>query len=488
MNALPPPLDPAALGLVRPDAAGLAALAAVVGPDGVRTDEEARAAFGRDETEDLCFLPDAVVVPASTEEVSRLLALANARRWPVVPRGAGTGLSGGALPVAGGIVLSLARLDRIRELDLENLTVTAEAGVVLADLQARVAEHGLRYPPDPASRDSCQLGGTLAENSAGPRTCRYGATRHWVLGLEAVLADGTRLVTGGKNRKDVAGYDLTGLLVGSEGTLAVLTAATLRLVAAPRTSLTLILPFPTLDGAAAAVAALFRAGHQPTACELVEERALAAVGRLLPLPGTLVGRAAMLLVELEGDDDETLLGEAAALEELVRDLGGDEALAASDPAEQRRLWAIRSKVGEAVKGGSIYKEADTVVPRSALAELVRAARAAAERHGLQAVCYGHAGDGNLHVNLLKGDLPAALWRERRDAAEAELFRAVIGLGGSITGEHGVGWTQRRYLPLRHPAAAIGLQRELKRAFDPRGILNPGKIFPGDAETAPGEPC
>ena len=162
MNALPPPLDPAALGLVRPDAAGLAALAAVVGPDGVRTDEEARAAFGRDETEDLCFLPDAVVVPASTEEVSRLLALANARRWPVVPRGAGTGLSGGALPVAGGIVLSLARLDRIRELDLENLTVTAEAGVVLADLQARVAEHGLRYPPDPASRDSCQLGGTLA--------------------------------------------------------------------------------------------------------------------------------------------------------------------------------------------------------------------------------------------------------------------------------------------------------------------------------------
>lgn len=477
MTAVPPPLDPAALGLVRPDERALARIRELVGPEALRIDIDGRAAHGRDETENLCFLPDAVVLPRSTGEVARFLALAQAGRWPVVPRGAGTGLSGGALPVAGGIVLSLARMDRIRDLDLANLTVTAEAGVVLADLQRRVDEHGLRYPPDPASRESCRLGGNLAEDSAGPRSCKYGTTRDWVLGLEAVLADGTLLATGGKNRKDVAGYDLTGLLVGSEGTLAVITAATLRLIARPRATLTLVLPFPALDAAAAAVAALFRDGHHPAACELLEEGAIAAVARLVPLPAALAGQVALLLVELDGDAEEALLDEAIALEELARGLGGGEALVAREAAEQRRLWEIRSKVGEAVKQGSVYKEADAVVPRSALADLVRAARAAAARQGLRAVCYGHAGDGNLHVNLLQGDLPDTLWRERRDAAEEELFRAVVALGGSITGEHGVGWTQRRYLPLRHGPAAIGLMRAIKRAFDPAGILNPGKMFP-----------
>lgn len=471
-----PPLDPTALGLVVPQATHLERLTEILGPDGLRCDEVSRDRYGRDETESLCFLPAAAALPVDVAQVQAVLALAHAERLPIVPRGAGTGLSGGALPAAGGIVLSLERLTRVRAIDRENLTVDAETGVVVADLQTRVEELGLFYPPDPASRESCLLGGNLAEDSAGPRSCKYGTTRKWVLGLEAVLADGTLLATGGRNRKDVAGYDLTQLLIGSEGTLAVLTAATLRLIGKPRASLTMILPFAELEGAAGAVAAIFRAGFSPAACELVEEGALQAVSELTPLPGSLVGQAAMLLVELDGDDDEALLVEAAGIEELAISLGGRDALVAQDSADQHRLWAIRRRVGEAVKHRSVYKECDTVVPRAALAPLVRAARRAAARQGIRAICYGHAGDGNLHVNLLQGDLPESHWEARRDAAEAELFAAVLELGGSITGEHGVGWTQRRYLPQRHAPVAIDLMRAIKRSFDPRGILNPGKIF------------
>jgi glycolate oxidase len=432
--------------------------------------------FARDETENLRFPADAAVLPASTAEVSRILAFAHEERLAVTPRGAGTGLSGGALPVRGGIVLSLERLDRIREIDARNLVAVAEAGVVTANLQRAVEEIGLFYPPDPASRESSTLGGNLAEDSAGPRSARYGTTRKWVLGLEGVGADGTVFTTGGRNRKDATGYDLTQLLIGSEGTLAVITAATLRLTAKPRALLTMILPFARLESAAAAVEAIFRAGHDPAACELLEEAALQAVARLEPLPAALVGRAAMLLVELHGEDEERLLAVAAGVEATSIASGGAEALIALDAAEQRRLWQVRRRVGEAVKQRSFYKEADTVVPRAALVELVAAARAAAARQGLIAVVYGHAGDGNLHVNLLQGELAPDDWIARRDAAEAELFGAVVALGGKITGEHGVGWVQRGYLPLAVAPWALARMRDLKRVFDPRGILNPGKIF------------
>jgi glycolate oxidase len=374
-------------------------------------------------------------------------------------------------------VLSLERLDRIRVVDPRDLVAEAEAGVVTATLQRRVEELGLFYPPDPASRESCTLGGNIAEDSAGPRSAKYGTTRRWVLGLEAVLATGERITTGSRCRKDASGYDLTQLLVGSEGTLAVVTAATLRLVARPAATLTAILPFPRLEIAATAVERIFAAGIDPAACELMEAAALDAVARVEPLPSELAGKAGLLLVELDGDDPDALLARAARLEALARELGGGEALVADDAAGQRRLWQVRRRVGEAVKHLSTYKEADTVVPRSRLVELIGAARAAAARQGLVAVIYGHAGDGNLHVNLLRGDLTESEWVRRRDAAEEELFRSVVALGGRITGEHGVGWTQRRYLPLVFGDRELELLRALKRAFDPRGILNPGKIFP-----------
>lgn len=454
-----------------------ARLIAILGEHGFTDDPAALEKYGRDETEDLLFPPTAVALPENAQQVAALLRVASAARLPVTPRGAGTGLSGGALPVAGGIALSLERLNRVRSIDTRNLTAEAEAGVILADLQARVEEHGLFYPPDPASRESCLLGGNLAEDSAGPRSCKYGTTRKWVLGLEAVLADGSLLRTGGANRKDAAGYNLTQLLIGSEGTLAVITAATLRLIALPRARLVLLLPFAALDAAAAAVAALFRAGFEPAACEILERAAIEAVGTVLALPASLVGQDALLLLELDGDDAEELLGRAAGIAEVAAELGGGEPLVATDAAEQRRLWQIRRKVGEAVKHLSSYKEADTVVPRAALAEMVRAARSTAERHGLRAICYGHAGDGNLHVNLLRGGLASDEWIARRDGAEADLFQAVAALGGKITGEHGVGLTQRRYLPLSVDPAGLEIMRRIKTAFDPLGILNPGKIFP-----------
>lgn len=456
--------------------AHLESLSRIVGPEHVRWRDDEVERFSRDETERFVFRPAAAILPASTAEVAAILALASAESLPVTPRGAGTGLSGGALAVQGGLVLSLERMNRIRDIDERDLVAEVEAGVVTGDLQRRVEELGLFYPPDPSSKDSCQIGGNLAEDSAGPRSCKYGSTRKYVLGLEAVDMNGRIFRTGGRNRKDVAGYNLTQLLVGSEGTLAVITAATLRLIAKPKATLALLLPFPELEIAAAAVEAIFRHGFDPAACELLEERALLAVGKTLELPRQLLGHKAMLLLELDGDSPSTLTDQAEGIAALTEELGAGEAIAAEDEAEQRRLWAIRRKMGEAVKGLSVYKEADTVVPRSKLAELVVAARESAERQGLLALCYGHAGDGNLHVNILRGELDDATWERRRDAAELELFKRICALGGSITGEHGVGFTQRRFLPLAVDPVALGLMEGLKAAFDPRGLLNPGKIF------------
>lgn len=477
-------LDPERLGLARVGARHIASLRAQLGDDAVLSERDQLAAYAHDETESLVFPPDVVVRPDSVAGVEAVLRLAHAERLPVVPRGAGTGLSGGALAVCGGIALSLERLNRIRAIDDRDLVAEVEVGVTTAALQDAVEARGLFYPPDPSSRETCQLGGNLAEDSAGPRSLRYGTTRRWVLGLEAVLADGRRISTGGRNRKDATGYSLTQLLVGSEGTLAVLTAATVALIARPAAILTLILPFSRLEDAAAAVERILGSGFDVAACELMEEAALAAVGRVEALPAPLVGKAAMLLLELHGGSSDALLEVAAGIEQVARDAGGAEAIVADDAAGQRRLWQVRRKVGEAVKGISPYKEADTVVPRSKLVDLVVAARAAARRHGLTAICYGHAGDGNLHVNLLRGDLPEEVWNERRDAAEEELFRAVRSVGGQITGEHGVGWVQRRFLPLALGDAEIALSRAVKAAFDPLGILNPGKIFPDDVGAGP----
>ena len=454
----------------------LTRLTDLLGEGGVLTDSVALSAYGVDETEDHDFRPDAVALPETVEQVSAILQLAQESRIPVTPRGGGTGLSGGALPVFGGISLSLERMNRIRFLDPANLMIEVEADLITGNLKEDVERQGLLYTPDPASHDSCQIGGNIAEDAAGPRSCKYGTTRNWILGLEAVLPSGAVIRTGGATRKNAAGYNLTQLLVGSEGTLAVVTAALLKLMNLPRLRLSLAAPFSSLQRAAEAVSRLFVAGVDPASCELMEARALELVSSLVPIPDQLENAAAVLLLELDGDDEEALLDRAARATATFDELEDVEVIVAQDAVDQRRLWEIRENIAVAVREYSVYKEADTVVPRSELANLVKRARRVAEDHHLEAVCYGHAGDGNLHINLLRGNLDEATWQRNRDAAEADLFTWVTSVGGSVTGEHGIGWSQRRYLPLAAQPASIELMRSLKSAFDPAGILNPGKIF------------
>jgi glycolate oxidase len=444
-------------------------------PDGsLLSGEDALESYARDETESLSFRPWIAARPARVEEVSAVLRWASEHRVPVTPQGARTGLSGGALPVRGGVALSLERLDRIRRLSVRDMVAEVEAGVVTARLQEEAAARGLFYPPDPASRETCQLGGNIAEDSAGPHSCKYGTTRRYVLGLEAVLAGGEVIRTGSGTRKDVTGYNLTQLLIGSEGTLAVVTAATLRLVPQPRAHLVLGLGFDSLERGAQAVIEIFDSGVEPAACELMEARALELVSRHEKVPPTLRGSEAFLLLELDGDRQDDLLAQATLLGDLFAPI---EPMVATDSRQRRRLWRIRSKIGEAVKAYSSYKEVDAVVPRSRLEALVTAARTAAGRAGLEAVCYGHAGDGNLHVNLLRGALDPDRWEHSRDQAESELVDAILRLGGAVSGEHGIGWTQRRHLPKALTPATLDLMHQVKRAFDPLGILNPDKIFP-----------
>jgi glycolate oxidase len=449
----------------------------LLGEDQVRTDSPTLERCSRDETEDLAFPPDVVVLPRSREHVAILLGFAHEEKIPVTPRGGGTGLSGGALPVAAGIALSLERLDAVREISTRDQLAVVEAGVTNLRLREAAEAAGLYYPPDPGSKETCFIGGNIAEDAAGPRSLKYGTTRRYVLGLEAVLPDGALLDTGGRNRKDVCGYDLTGLLVGSEGTLAVVTAAILRLLPRPRATLTLIAPFPGLRQAAAAVEEVCAASGAVAACEILSEEAIQAVSRVHPLPPILQSHKAMLLLELDGESPDILLEEAQRLSRLIGNVGGGEILAAQEAAEQRRLWQIREQVAEGVKSRSLYKEVDAVVPRSHLADLVEKTHEVVERIGLKVVCYGHAGDGNLHINLIRGNLKEADWIARRDEAEAAVMEVTVSLGGSITGEHGVGHTQRRHLSLRLAPRAIDLMKALKQTFDPRGILNPHKIFP-----------
>ncbi|GIW72084.1 MAG: dehydrogenase [Planctomycetota bacterium] len=460
----------------------VAALERALGPAHVLRDPETIARHSRDETEDLSFPPEVVVRPGSTEEVAAVLRLAQEHRVPVTPAGGRTGLSGGALCVAGGIALSLERMDRIREIDEEGFFAVVEPGLVTARLHEEVERRGLFYPPDPASAGSCTIGGNIAENAGGPRAVKYGVTGDWVTGLEMVLAGGQVVREGGKLLKDVTGYALRRLVVGSEGTLAVVTEATLRLIPRPTVFRTALVPYPSLQAAARTVPAVFRAGLMPCAIEFMEQAALAAAEAHLGTHIARGGAEAYLLVELDGHDAERLDRELMRLGEVCLEQGALDVWLAEGPSRRAELWRVRRAMGEAVKKLSAYREEDTVVPRARLAEAIQGVRQIVARHGLRAILYGHAGDGNIHVNVLRDALPRERWRELVPRVSHEIFRFVVGLGGTISGEHGIGWVQRPHLPLAVSQSAIALYRRLKHAFDPLGILNPGKIF-DDGEAA-----
>jgi len=451
--------------------------AGIVGADHLFSDSETLAQYARDETEDYFFRPDLVLKPATTGEVPAILALACREHIPVTPRGGGTGLSGGALPVHGGICLSMERLSQILEIDAKNLVAVVEPGVITQVFQEEVERLGLFYPPDPASRGSSHLGGNLAECAGGPRAVKYGVTKDYVIGIEAVLPDGRILNTGGRVLKNVSGYNLTQMIIGSEGTLAVITRIILRLVPLPRERKVLLVAFRSLDDAAAAVAEIFQAGITPSALEFMERAAVRAAeerqGKKFPN-----GNAeAQLFIEVDGMNEEQLRGEVESIAGVVERFKPLDVLLAEDRAKIENVWALRRGIGEAVKSIAPYKEEDTVVPRSKLPELIRGVKEICLRYDVESICYGHAGDGNIHVNILKKNMGDADWPNRIDRAIREILTLTVALGGTISGEHGIGYSQRSYLAIALSPMELALMWQIKALFDPHHILNPGKIFP-----------
>lgn len=461
----------------------LDAFRSIVGAEFVLVDEEALHRYAHDETEDLHFLPDVVLKPRTAQEISAILKICNQHKIAVTPRGGGTGLSGGALPHLGGVLLSIERLNSILDIDERNLQVTTEAGVITEVLQQAVKERGLFYPPDPSSRGSCLIGGNIAENSGGPKAVKYGVVKDYVLNLEVVLPTGEIIWTGANVLKNATGYNLTQLIVGSEGTLGVVTKIVLKLLPHPAHDLLMLVPFRSAENACAAVSAIFMSGYLPSALEFMERDALEWAqhyidGSIVPVAGDV---QAHLLIEVDGNDLDVLMKELEGILDVVNRFEPGDILFADDTQQKEQLWKLRRRIGEAVKSHSIYKEEDTVVPRAELPTLLHGVKEIGRKYGFRSVCYGHAGDGNLHVNIIKGELDDASWNGSLKNGIREIFELVKNLGGTISGEHGVGLVQKEFLPIVFDSVQLRLMREIKAVFDPNHILNAGKIFDGETK-------
>lgn len=444
--------------------------------------------YGSDHTEDLIFLPQVVVLPERTEQVAEIVKLCVDHQIPITTRGAGSGLAGGCLPTRGGVVLSTARMDAILDIDERNHQVRTQPGVITETLQNAVAERGLFYPVDPASRGWCTIGGNVNTNAGGPRAVKYGVVKDYVLNLQVVLPTGEVIWTGADTLKNSTGYNLTQLMVGSEGTLGIVTEIVLRLLPKPTFDLLLLVPFRRSEDACAAVADIFRAGVIPSALEFMERSAVELAAAYTGVTSILAfddDTAAQLLIEVDGNRLDPLYEDCATITEVLERHGAGEVLFADNEAQKRELWNLRRNVGQAVKLSSAYKEEDTVVPRAELPALLTKVKEIGRRYGFTSVCYGHAGDGNLHVNILKGELSDDAWRTRLPEAIRELFVAVKALGGTISGEHGIGLVQRGYLDVVFGEAEQRLQTAIKRAFDPSGLLNPDKVLFSDSSVISG---
>ncbi len=439
---------------------------------------EIREEYGHDETEDLQFTPDLVLKPISTEEISKIMRYCFENNIVVTPSGARTGLSGGCLPVEKGIALSMEKLNRILKIDENNHQVITEPGVITEVLQNAVREKGLFYPPDPASKGSCFIGGNVAENSGGPKAVKYGVTNEYVLNLEVVLPNGEIIWTGANVLKNATGYNLTQLIVGSEGTLGIITKIVLKLIPHPTHDLLMLVPFYDAQKACEAVAAIFKAGITPSGLEFMERDALLFTLPHVPNSSIEVkeNHAAHLLIEVDGFDTEILMRDCEKILAVLENFEIDEVLFAENQAQKDQLWTLRRKVSEAVKSFSIYKEEDTVVPRFELPRLLETVKRIGKQYGFQSICYGHAGDGNLHINILKGNLSDDFWNNELTLAIQELFTAVVAMGGTISGEHGIGLVQKSYMSIAFNEIQLNLMRSIKNIFDPKNILNPSKIF------------
>lgn len=450
----------------------------IVGEAFLLTDKESIEKYGKDETENLFYAPEVIVKPSTAQEISELLKICNQHFIPVTPRGGGTGLTGGALPHFGGLVISMERFNNILEIDERNLQVTTEPGVITEVLQNTVKEKGLFYPPDPASKGSCFIGGNISENSGGPKAVKYGVVKDYVLNLEVVLPTGEIIWTGSNVLKNATGYNITQLIVGSEGTLGIVTKIVLRLLPHPKYDLLLLAPFNSLEKASEAVSAIFRAGITPSAMELMEIDAITLATKMLdstaiPLTPNL---AAHLIIEVDGNNIEVLMSEMEAISEVLTNYEVGELYFADDAQQKNELWKIRRKANEASVAAGYTIEEDTVVPRAELPKLIKGVKELGASNGFKVVCYGHAGDGNLHIRINHPTIKKSFESEEMQNILKELFKLVHSLGGTISGEHGIGLIQKSFMPVVFDPISMELMRGIKKVFDPNHILNPGKIF------------
>lgn len=454
-------------------------LTEIIGKPNVFSDLETRNEYGHDETEDYVFPPAVVLKPGTPEEISAILKVANFHRIPLTAIGARTGLSGGALSVFQGIGLSMERFNKILKIDEENLQVIVEPAVITQVLREAVAEKNLFYPPDPSSQGSCWIGGNVAENSGGARAVKYGVTKDYVLNLEVVLANGDIIWTGANTLKNSTGYNLTQLMVGSEGTLGIITKIVMKLLPKNNHNVLMLVPFYEANDACAAVSAIFRAGITPSALEFMERDAIDWTLQFVPNLNVTVKAdiQAHLLIEVDGNYPDILFAEAEKIMAVVEQFHIDEVLFADTEDQKNALWKMRRSVAEAVKSNSIYKEEDTVVPRYELPKLLAGIKKIGNKYGFQSVCYGHAGDGNLHVNIIKGQMSDENWKTEVTKGIREIFELTVALKGTLSGEHGIGYVQKNYMDIAFSTSQLQLMKGIKSIFDPNGILNPGKIFP-----------
>ncbi|CAN5286969.1 FAD-linked oxidase C-terminal domain-containing protein [soil metagenome] len=455
----------------------------IVGEDYVMVDARSKEDYAHDKTEDYFFMPDVVVKPRTPQEVSELLKICHNNKIPVTPRGAGTGLSGGAIPVKSGLVISMERFNKILNIDELNLQATVEPGVITEVFQNTVKEKGLFYPPDPASKGSCFLGGNLSNNSGGPKAVKYGVTRDYVLNIEVVLPTGEIIWTAANVLKNSTGYNLTQLMCGSEGTLGIITKIVFKLRGFPQKNVLMMIPFTTNEEACRAIAAIFVAGITPSGMEFFEKEAAFKTfeycEKVLNSPVTTKlteGMNAYVLCELDGNDEEVLMRDAERVMGVVEKFQSGEVLFAESSAQKEELWKIRRNISPAVNWYTLTKSDDVVVPRSNMPKLISGIKEIGKAYGFNTVCFGHLGDGNLHVNILRENISEEDWETKIPDGIGEIFKLTVSLGGTLSGEHGIGIAKRPYMQIAMSDVNLNLMRGIKKVFDPNGILNPGKIF------------
>ena len=465
----------------------------LLGEKYVLSDFEQLEGYAKDETRDLGYLPELVLKPKNSTEISAILSVCHREGLTVTPRGGGSGVSGGAQPVEGGIVLCMERLNSICDVDQSNMTVTVETGVITQKVNEQLMEYGLWLPPDPGSAAFCQIGGNLSEMAAGPKSVKYGAFKDYVLNLQVVLPDGRITWTGANVRKLACGYNLTQLMLGSEGTLGIITRVVFKVVPLPKEEILVRLAFSSLNSACDMICKIFEVGLTPSELEFIDRDSIDAVSAVKKEVSTAVdvrsesgfeaakevsdNTEVLLWVGFDGSNRSLLLDDAEKVADLAQAYNVLEVFVAQEPAQKRRLWEYRHLIGKTIMEATVFRDIDLSFPRSALRDIIAGTKHIGEKYGLRTVCFGHCGDGNIHIQLLRDKLEEAEWDKLSTLAVTELYELTTAKGGAISGEHGIGCVATLGMPLMFSEVQLELMQGIKTLFDPKNILNPGKIIP-----------